>query len=149
MIRVFVDASILLSAAYTSKSASYQIIQCGFDGTIELAISELILEEVRRNLAGNSPASLPAFEAFVASAPWNIIDPDRTLVQTLSKYTPLADAAVVGAALRSRAHWLVSYDAKNLMCDAYVRTRLRVTLLGSSAALRRLRKELAQERLAA
>ena len=61
MIRAFLDSSVLIAASYSPAGASREIIRLAIPGAIILVTSDLVLEEVERNLAGKAPEALPAF----------------------------------------------------------------------------------------
>lgn len=108
MIRIFLDASALFSAALSPTSGSRALIWHGYEGDVELIVSEFILEEARRNLLAKVPYALPVFEAFVATAPFTIVDATRAQVVSMARHCVLQDAPVVAAAKRARAAYIVS-----------------------------------------
>ncbi|MCC7020685.1 MAG: hypothetical protein IT332_13065 [Ardenticatenales bacterium] len=77
MIRFFLDASVLFSAAASETGGSREILRLGFADEIELVVSKLVLAEARRNLAVKALRALPAFEVFVTTAPFIVVDATR------------------------------------------------------------------------
>lgn len=139
MIRWFLDASVLFSAAYSDTGAAHEIIQLGFAGQLELVVSDLVLEEARRNLAAKAPAALPAFETFVVSAPFVVTDPNYDHVVKMAKFTALKDAPVVAAAMRGRVSCLVSHDVKHLVGNRVLERAADMRILTPGDALQLLR----------
>lgn len=140
MIRFFLDASALFAAADSATGGSREIIRLGFAGEVDLVVSELVLEEARRNLAAKAPRAVPAFEVFVASAPFTVIDATRAQVVAMARHTVLKDAPVVAAAKRARAVCLVSLDRKHLLGNHALEEAAGLRILTPGAALRLLRE---------
>jgi hypothetical protein len=59
--RVFLDSSVLYAAAFSATGPARGLILKGLEGSIALAISDLVLEETKRNLTKNAPSALPSF----------------------------------------------------------------------------------------
>ncbi len=139
MIRFFLDASVLFSAAASETGGSREILRLGFADEIELVVSELVLEEARRNLAMKAPRALPAFEVFVTTAPFIVVDATRPQVLSMARHTVLKDAPVVAAAKRARAVCLVSLDRKHLLGNHALEVAAGLRILAPGDALRLLR----------
>jgi len=113
--RLFLDASVLFSAALSDSGGARRIMELGYDGQVELVVSDFVIEEARRNLAAKAPSALPAFETFVLAAPFVVVEATRAQVVAMARHTVLKDAPVVAAAKRARAKCLVSLDRKHLV----------------------------------
>jgi predicted nucleic acid-binding protein len=59
--RIFLDSSALYAAAFSATGPARRLILKGLEGSITLAISDLVLEETKRNLTKNAPLALPSF----------------------------------------------------------------------------------------
>lgn len=140
MIRLFLDASVLFSAALSETGGSRELLRLGFAGEIELVVSELVLEEARRNLAVKAPHALPAFEVFVSSAPFIVVDATRAQVLSMARHTVLKDAPVVAAAKRARAVCVVSLDRKHLLGNLDAEGAAGLRILAPGDALRLVRE---------
>lgn len=81
MIRVFLDASVLFAAAYSTTGASREIIRQGFRGCIALVASELVFEEARRNLEVKAPGQVPDLETFHQAATIEMVRPSREEIE--------------------------------------------------------------------
>jgi len=65
MIRAFLDTSVLYAAAYSETGASREILRQAVRGAVGLVISQLVLEEARRNLQAKAPEVLTDLDRFV------------------------------------------------------------------------------------
>lgn len=115
MTRVFLDASVLFAAAYSTTGASREIIRQGIRGQIKLVASELVFEEARRNLGVKGPDAVPDLEAFRQSSTIEMVRPSREEIEEAMVYTADKDAPVVAAARKAEADYLVSLDREHLV----------------------------------
>jgi len=137
--RLFLDASVLFSAALSERGGAFRIMELGYDGQVELVVSELVLEEARRNLAAKAPQALPAFETFVLAAPFAVVEATRAQVVAMARHTVLKDAPVVAAAKRARTKCLVSLDRKHLVGNKALEEAAGFPILTPGDALAQLR----------
>ena len=75
MKRFFIDSSVLFAAAYSAKGYARDLILAGARGQVQLVISDIALEETRRNLASFAPEVLPALERILAWIAFDIVSP--------------------------------------------------------------------------
>lgn len=113
--RVFLDSSVLIAAAISSRGAGRELLLQGFAGGCQLAISPLVLTETERNLADKAPTALPDFRIFRASLLTTLVSPSRAVVLRVAKVVVVKDAPIVAAAMRARAAYLATYDRKDLL----------------------------------
>jgi predicted nucleic acid-binding protein len=59
--RIFLDSSVLYAAAFSPTGPARRLILKGLEGSVTLAISDLVIEETKRNLTKNAPFALPSF----------------------------------------------------------------------------------------
>jgi hypothetical protein len=52
---------VLYAAAFSTTGPARRLILKGLEGNVALAISDLVLEETKRNLKKNAPLALPYF----------------------------------------------------------------------------------------
>jgi hypothetical protein len=78
-------------------------------------VSQLVLEEVERNLADKAPEALPAFQQLREILPFELVRPTKRQVLEAAVYTALKDAPIVAAAQRGRVDYLVSLDRRHLV----------------------------------
>ena len=102
-LRVFLDANVLFTAAYSPDGLSALLIELGAAGRVTLLTSPLAIAEAERNLEAKRPAALPAFRRGL-SAVRIVREPAPADVERLtppglsSKDRPLLAAAIVASA---------------------------------------------------
>jgi predicted nucleic acid-binding protein len=115
MKRLFIDSSVFFSAAYSSKGHSRDLVLMAARGEVLLVVSNLVLEEVRRNLMQSAPQVLPVFDYLLEILPLDRINPIRKEVVDASKMVELKDAPIVAAAKKAQVDMLVTLDKKHLL----------------------------------
>ena len=132
MIRAFLDSSVLFSSCVSLKGASREIIQHGLRGTVVLVISQVVLQEVERNLAEfprRAKEALAVFHEYVDSVPFAVVKATNRQVQQAARYTASKDAPIVAAAKRAKVDYLVSLDRKHLVGVEVVARRSGLTIV--------------------
>ena len=82
-------------------------------------VSELVLNETRRNLQAYDPTRSAHLKLLEVIMPWTVVDkPSSNQVLRLSGWTALKDAPIVAAALNAKVQYLVTYDRKHLLGNA-------------------------------
>jgi predicted nucleic acid-binding protein len=114
MMEVFLDASVLFSAAYSQTGASRELIRLGIRGEVKLVISDLVYREAKRNLETKAPEAASEIDAFRREVPFKIVKPSVEEIQAAMKYTAAKDAPVVAAAKTAQVDYLVSLDRSHL-----------------------------------
>jgi predicted nucleic acid-binding protein len=115
---VFLDSSVLYAAAFSPTGPARRLILKGFLGNITLIISELVLEETKRNLAKNAPQALPAFALIADLLSLQTTRPTKAEVLKAAKIVHLKDAPIVAAAANGKADYLATHDVKHLLNHA-------------------------------
>ncbi len=133
MTRVFVDSSVLFAACFSTTGASAEVIRLGIRGEIALFVSDVVLEETRRNLTDlprRAEEAVMQLDRFLENADLTEVRATKRQVQEANKYTVLKDAPIVAAAKKARVDFLVSLDRKHLVGVAEVarRSKLRIVL---------------------
>ena len=124
MTRVFLDASVLFSASYSSRGASREIIRRGIRGELTVVVSRYVLEEVRRSLEAKAARAVDAYEEFVSLlSPEITPDASHAELKEAASYVNLKDAPVAAAAVRAEVEYLVTLDRRHLMRDSVVGRR--------------------------
>jgi predicted nucleic acid-binding protein len=115
---VFLDSSVLYAAAFSAARPARRLIPKGLQGSVTLCISDLVIEETKRNLTKNAPAALP-YVSLIAHlfAPY-ITRPSKAEVLQAAKIVYLKDAPIVAAATKVKADYLATYDVKHLLNHA-------------------------------
>jgi predicted nucleic acid-binding protein len=115
MTRIFLDSSVLFSAAYSIHGYAHDLILMAIREELTVVTSQLVLAETRRNLSESAPEKLIAFERVVANVPWGFVRPTKREVRAATKVVALKDAPIVAAARKARVHFLVTFDEKHLL----------------------------------
>ena len=115
MLRVFIDSSVMFSAAYSSKGHARDLIRMAARDEIRLVISSLVMEETRRNLAEFAPEALLALEQILDSIDFEIINPTKDNVVEASRLVALKDAPILAAVKTAQVDMLVTLDKKHLL----------------------------------
>lgn len=115
MNRVFVDSSVFFSSAYSAHGHSRDLLLMAARQEITLALSPLVLEETRRNLARIVPEVLPALDRLLTSIHFEIIVPSKDEVGRAAEHVFLKDAPIIAAAKIAMVDMLVTLDKKHLL----------------------------------
>jgi predicted nucleic acid-binding protein len=115
---VFLDSSVLYAAAFSATGPARRLILKGFDGSVALAISDLVLDETKRNLKKNAPLALPYFNLLADLFSPVITNPTKAEVLKAAQIVHLKDAAIVAAAAKGKADYLATHDVKHLLTHA-------------------------------
>jgi predicted nucleic acid-binding protein len=115
---VFIDSSVLYAAAFSATGPARRLILKGLAGSVALTISDLVLEETKRNLTKNAPLALPSFNVLADLFSPFIIQPTKAEVRKAAQIVHLKDAAIVAAAAKSKADYLATHDVKHLLTHA-------------------------------
>lgn len=112
-LRVFLDANVLFTAAYSPDGLSALLLEIGAAGRLALLTSQLAVVEARRNLEAKRPTALPrldrhlrAIEAVTEPGPRDV---DRLTPDTLAAQ----DRPILAAAIVARATHFVTGDLRD------------------------------------
>jgi predicted nucleic acid-binding protein len=115
---VFIDSSVLYAAAFSATGPARRLILKGLEGSVTLALSDLVLEETKRNLTKNAPSALPYFTILADLFSPFIINPTKAQVLKAAQVVHLKDAPIVAAAAKGKADYLATHDIKHLLSHA-------------------------------
>jgi predicted nucleic acid-binding protein len=115
MKRLFIDSSVLFSAAYSSRGHARDLIIMAAREEVILVVSPLVLEETRRNLEESAPETVGLFDLLVQTIPFEIVQPTKEEVLEAARVVVLKDAPILAAAKTSRVDLLVTLDRKHLL----------------------------------
>jgi predicted nucleic acid-binding protein len=116
--RVFLDSSVLYAAVFSATGPARRLILKGLEGNIALSLSNLVLEETKRNLAQNAPLALPYFTILADLFSPFITNPTKAEIRKAAQIVHLKDAPIVAAAAKAKADYLVTHDVKHLLTHA-------------------------------
>src|SRR5918992_5452302 len=113
--RIFLDSSVLYAAAFSPTGPARRLILRGLEGSVTLVISDLVLEETKRNLTKNAPLALPSFSLIADLFAPYITRSSKAEVLQAAKIVYLKDAPIVAAAAKGKADYLATHDVKHLL----------------------------------
>jgi uncharacterized protein len=116
--RIFLDSSVLYAAAFSPTGPARRLLLKGLAGSITLTISDLVLEETKRNLTKNAPLALPSFTILAELLSPGLINPTTAAVRKAAQIVHLKDAPIVAAAAKAKAEYLATHDVKHLLNHA-------------------------------
>jgi predicted nucleic acid-binding protein len=135
--RIFLDSSVLYAAAFSATGPARRLILKGLDGSIALALSDLVLEETKRNLKKNAALTLPSFTILADLLSPVITNPTKAAVLKAAQLVHLKDAPIVAAAAKANAEYLATHDVKHLLAHAQaIEQAYGITVLTPAALLR-------------
>jgi predicted nucleic acid-binding protein len=70
MIRLFIDSSVMFSAAYSSRGHARDLLMMAAREEVILVISPLVVTETRRNLGESAPAIVELFDLTIKTISW-------------------------------------------------------------------------------
>jgi predicted nucleic acid-binding protein len=135
--RIFLDSSVLYAAAFSATGPARRLILKGLQGSVTLCISDLVLEETKRNLTKNAPAALPYFTIIVELLSPQTSRPTKAEVLRAAQLVHLKDAPIVAAAAKAKADYLATHDVKHLINHAQaIAAAYGITVLTPAEVLR-------------
>jgi len=111
-VRVFLDANILFSAAWTDGAVS-KLLQLTRAARHECWVDAYVEGEARRNLLAKSPAAVRSLDAFLDHCRRAPFQPLNAEVEARLGMLPPDDRLVLGAAIRLRCDALVTGDKRD------------------------------------
>ena len=137
--RVFIDSSVLFSAANSEKGHSRDLLLMGVDQEITIVISLYVLEETIRNLAQLKHPPLMEFNERLAKANPEYKDADKPSVLEAAQLIVLKDAPIIAAAKAAKVDMLVSLDRKHILGRPELEAYIHAPILTPIEAFQRLK----------
>lgn len=109
MMRLFLDANILFTAAHNPNGKAALVIELGVAGHFMIFTSEYAREEALRNLTAKYSPSLPQLEKLLKQIAITPVNPSAPFPATLVE----KDAIIFQAAVTCRATHLLTGDIKH------------------------------------
>jgi predicted nucleic acid-binding protein len=120
----------LYAAAFSATGPARRLVLKGLAGSFSLVISDLVLEETKRNLTKNAPLALPYFTIIADLLALSVTRPTKTEVRKAAQIVHLKDAPIVAAAAKVNADYLATHDVKHLLTHAQaINTAYGITVL--------------------
>ena len=112
--RVFLDSNVIFSGLYSPQGAPGIILEHFIMGSINVVVSQQVLEEVIRTIKENKeklPEALPALKRLLLNKPPHVIaDPNLEEIERWAKKLPPGDAAILAAALSAKPDYFITGD---------------------------------------
>lgn len=137
--RIFIDSSVLFSAAYSSKGHSRDLLLMGASGEIKIIISNFVLQETIRNLSGLKKPPLEELDQIVQSANIELVDSTKQSVLDAAKLVVLKDAPIIAAAKTAKVNMLVSLDKKHILGRADLEDYINASIVTPLVAYQKIR----------
>jgi predicted nucleic acid-binding protein len=114
-LRVFVDADVLFagSVAPSQHGASLVVLRLAEITLIEAVVSQQVITEAERNLAGKLQEALPAFRLIVSRCLRIVPDPEPADLAPLAGLADPKDLPILAAAVREGCPWLVTFNVRH------------------------------------
>jgi predicted nucleic acid-binding protein len=109
---------VLYAAVFSATGPARRLILKGLQGSVTLCISDLVLEETKRNLTKNAPLALPYFTSIADLLSPQATNPTKAEVVKAAHIVHLKDVSIVAAAAKAKAEYLASHDVKHLLAHA-------------------------------
>jgi uncharacterized protein len=108
---VFLDSNVIFSGLYSPRGAPGIILERFVNGSIRVAISQQVLQEVIRTIKEKLPDTLPALRRFLVNTAIEVVaDPKPPDVKRWAKHLYPGDAAILAAAITARPDYFVTGD---------------------------------------
>lgn len=137
--RIFIDSSVLFSAANSAKGHSRDLILMSISGQIRIVLSNYVLEETRRNLAQLKRPPLDEFENVLANTGLEIIEINRQAVLDAGKLIVLKDAPIIAAAKIAKVDMLVSLDKRHILDHPQLEAYIQAFIVTPAQAFQKLK----------
>jgi putative PIN family toxin of toxin-antitoxin system len=115
MINVFLDTSIFLASLRSPQGGSSELLRYAVIGAIEASVSDDVIDEVARHVHEVDPALRSLLLRYLAAIPFRVVSVTPEEVQWAITFTAPKDGAIVAAAHKSGAAYLVTLDKRHLL----------------------------------
>lgn len=115
MMRIFMDSSVIFSAAYSPHGHARDLLKAAMRGDLEIVMSPTVVEETRRNLFESAPETLRYLGLVLANLSPEMVRPTKAEVLAASELTAMKDAPIIAAAKRAGVEMLVTLDKKHML----------------------------------
>jgi predicted nucleic acid-binding protein len=113
--RVFIDADVLFAGAASPSehSASLVVLRMAEITLIEAIVSQQVITEAERNLAGYRLNVLPVFQSIVSRCLRVVADPSPSELDLTRGLADARGAPLLAAAVREACSWLVTFNVRH------------------------------------
>lgn len=140
MLRIFIDSSVLFTAANSAKGHSRDLMLISAARKLTLVLSDFVLEETRRNLALTQSGST-VLERIIREARIEIVSVTGQQVMDAMKWIVPKDAPILAAAKDAKVDMLVSLDKKHILGHPELESYINAPILTPAEAFARLKEQ--------
>ena len=137
--RLFIDSSVLFSAANSAKGHARDLMTMSANGEITLVLSNYVLRETIRNLSQLKQAPLEAFEEILSNATIEVVDAGKQAVVDAGNLVVLKDAPIIAAAKTASVDMLVSLDKKHILNHPELESYIKASIVTPAEAFQKLK----------
>jgi predicted nucleic acid-binding protein len=137
--RLFIDSSVLFSAANSERGHSRDLVLMRARGELVLVLSHYILEETRRNLASLKEPKNRELEFLLSKTEVEVVTVDKDDILRAAKMTALKDAPIIAAAKKAKVTVLVSLDRKHILGRPELETYINAPILTPKEAFQKIK----------
>ena len=124
-VNIFLDSSALIAGIISETGAAHVLLQLGETKDILLTISEMVMEETRRSIAGKSPGNLNDVQKEIAASKIRVVaNPSAKEIQAnLYLIDDPNDVPILLAAMNAKVDYLATHDHKHFLDNPKVTER--------------------------
>ncbi len=138
-LRVFVDSSIFITAIYSAKGHSFDLLLLGVKGEITIIVSDDVIDETLRNIAKDKPEKLPVLRRALQASNFEVVTVTREDVFDAVDHIMDKDAPILAAAKISKADMLVSLDKKHFLGKPELSEYINAPILTPAEAFQKIK----------
>jgi predicted nucleic acid-binding protein len=138
MKRLFLDSSVLFSAAYSPRGKARYLILMAIRKEIIAVISQLVLIETARNLDEKAADKAHLLEVIIDHVPFEYVQPTKHEVLAAVDHVELKDAPIIAAAKKAKVDLVVTLDKKHLLGKPELVRFVGVDIVTPNEAVKRL-----------
>ncbi len=137
--RLFIDSSVLFSAANSAKGHSRDLMIMSANGEITIVLSNYVLQETIHNLSQLKQPPLEALQEILVNAAIEIVDASKQAVLDAGKLIVLKDAPIIAAAKTAKVDLLVSLDKKHILNHLELEPYIKASIVTPAEAYQKLK----------
>ena len=137
--RLFIDSSVLFSAANPTRGHSRDLIMMSANGEITIVLSNYVLEETRRNLAQLKRLLVEQLDEIVAHSSMEVVEVGKQAVLDAAQWIVLKDAPIIAAAKIAKVDMLVSLDRKHILNHPELEAYIKASIVTPAVAYQELK----------
>jgi predicted nucleic acid-binding protein len=139
--RIFIDSSVLFSAANSERGHSRDLLIMGVDQKITIVLSHYVLQETIRNLAQLKHPPLVEFGERLSKANPEFVEANNQSILEAGRLIVLKDAPIIAAAKAAKVDMLVTLDRKHILGRPELEAYIKAPILTPAEAFQRLKAE--------